>query len=167
MRVSASRKAIFQHDLQQKSGILAVGLRLFESLGLDFPGGTFSALYADDLVMCCRSEADKPLTAMRSMMTKQKLTVNEMKTRVCKLPEEKFDFLGYTFGRCYSRKTSRTYFGTVPSKKQVQRICAAISHEPCGVRAWPFKSRRHLINLPPSLRETLGTGRRYFSGEGN
>jgi len=26
--------------------------------------------------------------------------VNETKTRVCKLPEEKFDFLGYTFGRC-------------------------------------------------------------------
>jgi hypothetical protein len=28
-----------------------------------------------------------------------KLTVNETKTRVSKLPEEKFDFLGYTFGR--------------------------------------------------------------------
>ena len=27
-------------------------------------------------------------------MTKLKLTVNETKTRVCKLPEEKFDFLG-------------------------------------------------------------------------
>ena len=31
---------------------------------------------------------------MRDMMTKLKLTVNETKTRVCKLPEEKFDFLG-------------------------------------------------------------------------
>ncbi len=38
-------------------------------------------------------------------MTKLKLTVNETKTRVCKLPDEKFDFLGYTFGRCYSPKT--------------------------------------------------------------
>jgi len=37
---------------------------------------------------------------MRDMMTKLKLTVNETKTRVRKLPEEKFDFLGYTFGRC-------------------------------------------------------------------
>ena len=33
---------------------------------------------------------------MRSMMTRLKLTVNETKTRVCKLPEEKFDFLGYS-----------------------------------------------------------------------
>jgi RNA-directed DNA polymerase len=28
-------------------------------------------------------------------MSKLKLTVNETKTRVCRLPEEKFDFLGY------------------------------------------------------------------------
>jgi len=38
---------------------------------------------------------------MRNMMSKLKLTVNESKTRVCRLPEEEFDFLGYTFGRCY------------------------------------------------------------------
>src|ERR1035438_232933 len=43
--------------------------------------------------------------------------------------EEKFDFLGYTFGRCYSSQTGRTYLGTVPSKKRVSRICEAISSE--------------------------------------
>jgi hypothetical protein len=64
---------------------------------------------------------------MRDMMSKLKLTVNEKKTRVCRVPEEKFDFLGYTFGRCYSPKTGRAYLGTVPSKKRVQRICAGIS----------------------------------------
>jgi hypothetical protein len=64
---------------------------------------------------------------MRDIMTRLKLTVNETKTRVCKLPEEKFDFLGYTFGRCYSPKTGRAYIGTVPSKKRVIRICEAIS----------------------------------------
>jgi RNA-directed DNA polymerase len=85
--------------------------------------------YADDLVICCRSKAEEALDTMRNMMTKLKLTVNEKKTRVCKLPEEKFDFLGYTFGRCYSRKTGRAYLGTIPSKKRVQRICGAISQE--------------------------------------
>jgi hypothetical protein len=31
---------------------------------------------------------------MRNMMSTLKLTVNDSKTRACKLPEEKFDFLG-------------------------------------------------------------------------
>ena len=57
--------------------------------------------YADDLVICCRSHAEEALATMRDMMSKLKLAVNETKTRVCTLPEEKFDFLGYTFGRCY------------------------------------------------------------------
>ena len=83
--------------------------------------------YADDLVICCRGRAEEALAKMRDMMTKLKLTVNETKTRVCKLPEEKFDFLGYTFGRCYSSKTGRAYMGTVPPKKRVTRICEAIS----------------------------------------
>lgn len=85
--------------------------------------------YADDLVICCRGSAEGALATMRGIMGKLKLTVNETKTRVCKLPGEKFDFLGYTFGRCYSPQTGRAYLGTVPSKKRVIRICEAISSE--------------------------------------
>jgi len=43
------------------------------------------------------------------------------------LPEETFDFLGYTIGRCYSQRTGRAYLGTKPSAKKVRRICDAIS----------------------------------------
>ena len=85
--------------------------------------------YADDLVICCRAGAQDALAAMRIMMSKLKLTVNEKKTRVCTLREEKFDFLGYTFGRCYSMRRGRVYLGTTPSTKRVQRICRAISDE--------------------------------------
>ena len=92
--------------------------------------------YADDLVICCRGRAEEALATMRDMMTRLKLTVNEKKTRVCKLPEEEFDFLGYTFGRCYSPKTGRAYLGTVPSKKRVQRICQAISEETGRNKTW-------------------------------
>jgi len=83
--------------------------------------------YADDLVICCRGRAEEALARMRDIMTKLKLTVNETKTRVCKLPEERFDFLGYTFGQCYSPKTGRAYLGTVPSRKRVTRVCETIS----------------------------------------
>ena len=89
---------------------------------MKLPGATY-------LVICCRSQVEKALAAMRDMMSKLKLTVNETKTRLCKLPEEQFDFLGYTFRRCYSYKTGRAYLGTTPAKKRVQRICKAISQE--------------------------------------
>jgi hypothetical protein len=67
--------------------------------------------YAEDLVICCRGSAQEALATMRRIMGKLKLTVNETKTRVCRLPEEKFDFLGYTFGRCYSPQTGWAYLG--------------------------------------------------------
>ena len=55
--------------------------------------------YADDFVICCRGTADEAMTVMRGMMPKLKLTVNETKTRLCRVPDEAFDFLGYTIGR--------------------------------------------------------------------
>ena len=36
---------------------------------------------------------------MREIMGKLKLTINKEKTRICKVPEEDYDFLGWTFGR--------------------------------------------------------------------
>jgi group II intron reverse transcriptase/maturase len=83
--------------------------------------------YADDFVICCRHRADEALTVMRGMMSKLKLTVNETKTHVCLVPQEAFDFLGYTFGRCHSPKTGRAYIGTRPSKKRIARVCETIS----------------------------------------
>lgn len=35
---------------------------------------------------------------MRRLMTRLSLTVNERKTRIARIPEESFDFLGYTVG---------------------------------------------------------------------
>ena len=99
----------------------------WKKLGHEKRLGAYVVNYADDLVICCRGEAEEALATTRAMMTKLKLTVNETKTRVSKLPEEKFDFLGYTFGRRYSPKTGRAYLGTAPAKKRVIRICQAIS----------------------------------------
>jgi group II intron reverse transcriptase/maturase len=101
----------------------------WKKLGHEKRLGACIVNYADDMVICCRGRAEEALTAMRVMMTKLKLTVNETKTRVAKLPEEKFDFLGYTFGRYYSPITGRAHLGSAPSKKRVIRICRAISEE--------------------------------------
>jgi hypothetical protein len=55
-------------------------------------------------------------------MARLKLTVNEEKTRICKVPEGEFDFLGYTFGRMYKRTTGQAYVGVRPSKKSIRRM---------------------------------------------
>ena len=83
--------------------------------------------YADDLVICCRRNADQAMDAMRSIFQKLKLTVNEEKTHICQIPAESFDFLGYTFGRCYTAKTGRAYVSERPSKRKIQAVCRRIS----------------------------------------
>jgi RNA-directed DNA polymerase len=83
--------------------------------------------YADDFVICCRGTADEAMAVMQRMMSKLRLTVNETKTRLCRLPEESFDFLGYTIGRCYSPRTGEAYMGSRPSRKSIQRFCREIS----------------------------------------
>lgn len=99
----------------------------WKRLGHERKHGAIIVNYADDLVICCQRGADEALVAMRQVMQKLKLTVNEEKTRLCRIPQEHFDFLGYTFGRCYAAKTGRAFLGTRPSKKAVQRLKRAIS----------------------------------------
>jgi group II intron reverse transcriptase/maturase len=99
----------------------------WKELGHERRLGASLVNYADDFVICCRGSAEEAMAAMRGMMSKLKLTVNEKKTRLCRLPDETFDFLGYTIGRCYSPKTGRAYLGTKPAAKKVRRICDAIS----------------------------------------
>ena len=74
--------------------------------------------YADDFVILCRRRAEDALTTMRDMMQRLKLTVNETKTHVCRLPAESFDFLGYTFGRMYSPRTGGAYLGARPRARR-------------------------------------------------
>ena len=83
--------------------------------------------YADDFVICCRGTAVQAMAVMREMMQKLRLTVNEDKTRQCRVWDESFEFLGYTIGRCYSPKTGKVYLGTKPSKKKIARLCGEIS----------------------------------------
>jgi exonuclease III len=84
--------------------------------------------YADDFVIVTHpGGAEEATAAMRRMMEKLRLTVNETKTRICRLPEESFDFLGYTFGRQYSPRNGRAYLGRKPAKKKIRRLCGEIS----------------------------------------
>jgi RNA-directed DNA polymerase len=97
----------------------ALGWKMF---GLERTLGARLVTYADDLVILCRrGKAEAALQSLRETMGKLKLTVNEEKTRICKVPEGEFDFLGYTFGRMFSARTGQARIGYRPSKKSIQR----------------------------------------------
>ena len=92
--------------------------------------------YADDFVICCRGTASEAMTVMRGMMSKLRLTVNETKTRLCRVPEGTFDFLGYTIGRCWSPVTGKSYIGTKPSAKKIDRLKREISDQTSRKWLW-------------------------------
>jgi RNA-directed DNA polymerase len=94
--------------------------------GLETRFGAKIVVYADDFVICCRGNAEQAMTEMRRLMTQLKLTVNEAKTDIRQLPQERFDFLGYSFGRYYSSKTGQAYLCAQPSKKSVKRMIGKI-----------------------------------------
>ena len=99
----------------------------WKMLGLERSLGARLVTYADDLVILCgRGKAEEALRRLREIMGKLKLTVNEEKTRICKVPEGEFDFLGYTFGRMYSAKTGQARIGYRPSKKSIKRAVEKI-----------------------------------------
>lgn len=62
-------------------------------------------------------------------MRRLRLTLNEEKTHLCRVPVEYFDFLGCTFGRYYSHRTGRAYLGTRPSKKSIKRLIGKIREQ--------------------------------------
>jgi RNA-directed DNA polymerase len=78
--------------------------------------------YADDFVILSRGHAEEALTWTDRVMTRLGLTLNRTNTRLCDARQERFDFLGYSFGPHCFRQTGRWFIGASPSKKSVQRL---------------------------------------------
>ena len=109
----------------------------WKRLGLERRLGSRIVTYADDLVILCkRGKAEDALQWMRKIMGQLKLTVNEDKTRICKVPEGEFDFLGYTFGRRYSATTGQARIAMWPSKKSLKRMVEKIHALTAHAMTW-------------------------------
>jgi len=82
--------------------------------------------YADDFVILSRGCAAEALSWTKAVMTKLGLTINEAKTSLKNARQERFDFLGYSFGPHYHYRANGQYLGASPSKKSVQRLKAKV-----------------------------------------
>jgi RNA-directed DNA polymerase len=114
--------------------------------------------YADDIMICCRGQANQALDAMRNLMQKLKLTVNEEKTQICHSPQESVTFLGYTIGRCYSYQTGRPFLGTRPSQARITRLCREVSR--LTGREWTWRAEEEQVG---ELNRMLVGWATYFS----
>ena len=114
--------------------------------------------YADDFVLLCRpGHGEAAMADMRKLMSRLGLTVNEKKTRLVTLPDEQFDFLGYTVGRFYG-KGGRPFWGTRPSKRAVKRLMREV-HDATTSRWNALDVDSRVERLNPLLRGWAG----YFN----
>jgi len=95
--------------------------------------------YADDFVILSRGSAAEALAWTKAVMTRLGLTLNEAKTSLKNARQERFDFLGYSFGPHRYKANGYWYLSVSPSKKSVQRLKTKVGNllVPGNNDSWP------------------------------
>ncbi len=112
--------------------------RLWERRRLKDKLGAHIVRYADDFVVLCKRDVDEPLKAIRHVLERLGLTLNETKTHIVDAKESGFNFLGFTIQMSASAKTGKPYPNVRPSEKAVTKIKARLTE----------LTRRELTCLP-------------------
>jgi len=100
--------------------------------------------YADDFVILSRGGAAEALEWPEQVMSRIGLTLKRTKTKLVQARQERFDFLGYTFGPHRFKKDGHWYLGASPSNKSVARLRRKVREvlRPSEVGCWAEVSGR-------------------------
>ena len=117
--------------------------------------------YADDFVLMSRKIDEEAIHALKVLLSRMGLVLNEEKTRTIQVCKEAFDFLGFTFHyRRSAYKKDELYLSVHPSKKSFQKMVEGIRSELVNYRNRNSEDTVKMLN--PKLRGWLN----YFAIEG-
>ena len=129
--------------------------RIWQRHELDKKLGAKIVRYADDFVVLCKRGVDAPLHAVRSILDRLELKLNEDKTHIKNANTERFTFLGFEIGQRTSWKSGRRYTHIAPSAKSIAKIKARTTEL--------TQRRRTLIPLPDVVRSVNASLRGWCS----
>jgi RNA-directed DNA polymerase len=102
--------------------------------------------YADDFVILSRGHAAEALAWTKATMTRLGLTLNEAKTSLRNARQERFDFLGYSFGPHRYKANGHWYLSASPSKKSMQRFKTNVANLLVSGNVDPWHELRDTLN---------------------
>ena len=111
--------------------------------------------YADDMVLLCARDTQRPLTMLKYLLERLGLLLNEAKTKTVNAWEQGFDFLGFEIRMRRSPRSGKRYPHVQPGKRAVKRIKAKLTE----------LTGRNLTPIPlPSVVQRLNQSLRGWSG---
>jgi len=89
--------------------------------------GAHIVRYADDFVVMCRNDVERPMEVVRHVLDRLDLKLNESKTHIVNATETGFDFLGFTIQMSQGAKSGKPYPNVRPADKSLKSIKARLT----------------------------------------
>lgn len=129
--------------------------RIWERHGLEEKYSARLVRYADDMVLLCARDTERPLSMLKYLLGRLGLELNETKTQVVDAWKGSFDFLGFEIQMGRSPRSGKSYPHVQPGKRAVKRIKAKLT----GLTG------RNLTPIPlPAVVQRLNQSLRGWSG---
>lgn len=101
--------------------------RTWKRQGLEGKYASRLVRYADDMVLLCAKDTERPLSKLKQLLEHLDLQLNETKTTIVNAREESFHFLGFEIRIHRSPQSGRSYPHVQPGKRAVKAIKAKLT----------------------------------------